>query len=333
MLERAKAIIRQEAAALESLSNRIDENICLLADHIFSSTGIVVVCGIGKSRLVGEKISAILTSTGTRSITLDPVDALHGDLGRVRTGDVILALSNSGETAELLQLTRAVRQLSVIVAVITGRAGSSLAEAADVVLDIGLMQEACALGLAPTTSTMAMAAVGDALALILQERRGFTRQDFARLHPGGSLGRTLMQVRDLMWPLEAIPIFRPDTPLSMALSSMCRAPRKLGVGVVMGEQRKVVGILAGEFIGRLVEHGASPDLSDPVEWHMQRPFTTVSRHASLDQAVQLFREHEIELMPVHDEQEKFVGLISRHEVLKHPDDAPLNEQLRNRVQI
>ncbi|RWI34657.1 MAG: KpsF/GutQ family sugar-phosphate isomerase [Mesorhizobium sp.] len=316
MLERARAIIRQEAAALESLSNRIDENICLLADHIFSSTGIVVVCGIGKSRLVGEKISAILTSTGTRSITLDPVDALHGDLGRVRAGDVILALSNSGETAELLQLIRAVRQFSVIVAAITGRASSSLAKAADVVLDIGLMQEACALGLAPTTSTMAMAAMGDALALILQERRGFTRQHFARLHPGGSLGRGLMQIRHLMWPLEAIPVFRPDTPLSLALSSMCRAPRKLGVGVVIGEQGKVVGILGGEFIGRLVEHGASPDLSDPVERHMKRPFATVSWHASLDRAAQLFREHEIELMPVHDEQEEFVGLISRQDVLK-----------------
>lgn len=316
MLERARAIIRQEAAALESLSNRIDENICLLADHIFSSMGIVVVCGIGKSRLVGEKIAAILTSTGTRSITLDPVDALHGDLGRVRAGDVILALSNSGETAELLQLIRAVRQFSVIVAAITGRASSSLAEAADVVLDIGLMQEACALGLAPTTSTMAMAAMGDALALILQERRGFTRQDFARLHPGGSLGRELMQVRDLMWPLEAIPVFRPDTPLSAALSSMCRAPRKLGVGAVIGEQRRVVGILSWEFIGRLVEHGASPDLNDPVERHMQRPFATVSGHASLDRAAQLFREHEIELMPVHDDREEFVGLISRQDVLK-----------------
>ncbi|MES0057223.1 SIS domain-containing protein [Mesorhizobium sp. M0078] len=191
MLERARAIIRQEAAALESLSNSLDESICMLAASILSSTGIVVVCGIGKSRLVGEKISASLASTGTRSITLDPVDALHGDLGRVRAGDVILALSNSGETAELLQFIRAVRHLRVIVAAITGRACSSLAQAADVVLDIGLTQEACALGLAPTTSTTAMGAMGDALALILQEQRGFTRQDFARLHPSGSLGREL----------------------------------------------------------------------------------------------------------------------------------------------
>ncbi|MER8563490.1 KpsF/GutQ family sugar-phosphate isomerase [Mesorhizobium sp. M0578] len=314
MLERAKAIIRKEAAALEALSNRIDEHICVLADYILRSTGTVVVCGIGKSRLVGEKISAILASTGTRSITLNPVDALHGDLGRVRAGDVILALSNSGETAELMQLIRAVRQLPVILAAITGRATSSLAQAADVVIDIGSMQEAGALGLAPTTSTIVMAATGDALALILKERRGFTREDFARLHPGGSLGRELTRVRDLMWPLELIPVLPPDTPLSLALLSMCRASRKSGVAAVIGEGCKVVGILTGESIGRL-EGGAIPDLNDPVERHMQQLFTAISGDAPLDKVAQLFRQHEIELMPVHDDQDRFAGLISRHDVL------------------
>lgn len=316
MLERAKAIIRQEAAALERLSNRIDENICTLADYVLSSKGIVVVCGIGKSRLVGARISAILASTGTRSITLDPVDALHGDLGRVSAGDVILALSNSGETAELIELIRAVRQVPVTVAAITGLASSSLAQAADVVLDIGPMQEACALGLTPTTSTAAMTATGDALALILQERRGFTRQDFARLHPGGSLGRKLMRVRDLMWPFEAIPVFRPDTPLLMVLLSMCRASRKSGVAAVVDERFKIVGILIGESIGLLVERGATPDLNEPVERHMQPPLTTISEHAFLDQAVQLFRQHEMELMLVLDDRESVVGVISRHDVVK-----------------
>ncbi|RWM24716.1 MAG: KpsF/GutQ family sugar-phosphate isomerase [Mesorhizobium sp.] len=315
MLERARAIIRHEAAALETLSNRIDEHICTLSDHILSSTGTVVVCGVGKSRLVGERISAILTSTGTRSITLDPVDGLHGDLGRVCAGDVILALSNSGKTAELLQLVRAVRQIPVMVAAITGRATSPLAQAADMVLDIGPMREACALGLAPTTSMTAMAAMGDALALVLQERRGFTREDFAHLHPGGSLGRELMRVRDLMWPLESMPVVRPNTSLSLALLSMCRAPQKLGVAVVVGERCKVTGILIGESIGRLVERGAIPDLDDPVERHMQQP-ASISWDAFVNQAEQLFRQHEIELMAVHDDQDKFVGLICRQEFLK-----------------
>ncbi|MER8950494.1 KpsF/GutQ family sugar-phosphate isomerase [Mesorhizobium sp. M0809] len=316
MLERARAVIRQEAAALETLASRIDQHICTLAGYILSSNGIVSVCGIGKSRLVGEKISATLASTGTRSITLDPVDALHGDLGRVHAGDVILALSNSGETAELMQLIRAVRQLPVIVAVMTGCATSSLAQAADVVLDIGPIQEACGLGLAPTTSTTAMAAMGDALALILQERRGFTRHDFARLHPGGNLGRELMRVRDVMSPLESIPVLRPDAPLSFALLSMCCASRKLGIAAIVDEQSKVVGILTAESIGRLVERDATLDLNDPVEQHMQQSLTTISEHLLLDQAAQLFRQHGIELMAVHDDQENLVGLISRQDVHK-----------------
>lgn len=320
MLERARAVIRQEAAALQALANRIDERICVLADYILSSTGIVVVCGVGKSRLVGEKISATLASTGTRSITLDPVDALHGDLGRVGPGDVILALSNSGETAELKQLARAVRHLPVILSTITGHATSSLARTADVVLDIGQAPEACALGLAPTTSTTAMVAVGDALALVLQEQRGFSREDFARLHPGGSLGRQLMRVRDVMRPLEVIPVFRQDAPLSLVLLSICSGDsRQLGAAAIIGDRRNVMGILHREDIGRLVERDATPDLNDPVERHIRPGLTTISWHASLDEALRLLRQHDIELMPVHDDLERLVGLVCRKDVVS--DDS------------
>ncbi|TIP18394.1 MAG: KpsF/GutQ family sugar-phosphate isomerase [Mesorhizobium sp.] len=316
MLDRARTILRQEAAALEDLSNRIDQRICKLANYILTLSGVVIVCGIGKSRLVGEKISATLASTGTRSITLDPVDALHGDLGRVRPGDLILALSNSGETAEIMQLTCAVRQLPVIVALVTGRASSPLARAADVVLDIGSIEEACALGLAPTTSTTAMLALGDALALLVQERRGFSRHDFARLHPGGSLGRGMMRVREVMWPLESIPVLRPNTPLSIALLSICGASRRTGVAAIVGDRGKVTGLLTGEAIGRLVESGAAHDLSDPVERHMLHPTTWISGQASLDEAVQLFHRDGIDPVPVYDEQESFIGLIFRQDVVR-----------------
>ncbi|KUM24051.1 hypothetical protein AU467_31630 [Mesorhizobium loti] len=314
MLERTRAIIRQEAAALETLSDRVDERICTLANHILSSNGIVVVCGIGKSRLVGEKISATLAATGTRSITLDPVDALHGDLGRVSMGDVILALSNSGEAAELMLFIRAVRQFPVIIAAITGRATSSLALSANVVLDIGPMEEACALGLVPTTSTTAMAAMGDALALVVQERRGFKREDFARLHPGGNLGRKLMRVRDLMLPLEAIPLFRPDTPLSLVLLSMCRTCRRFGGAAVIGERCKIIGIFLAESLGQQVERGVLLDFNEPVERYMQPPLAAISEHALLDEAARYFHQLEIELVPVHDDQDKFIGLISRQDV-------------------
>lgn len=316
MLDRARAILRHEAAALEALSNRIDQSICKLANCILTSPGVVVVCGIGKSRLVGKKISATLASTGTRSITLDPVDALHGDLGRVRPGDLILALSNSGETAEIMQLICAARQLSVIVALITGRASSPLAQAADVILDIGPIEEACALGLAPTTSTTAMLAVGDALALLAQERRGFSRHDFARLHPAGSLGRGLLTVREVMWPLDSIPILRPNTPLSIALLSICGAPRRTGVAAIVGDSGRVIGLLTGEAISRLVESAAAPDLSDPVERHMLHPTAWIPGNASLDEAVQLFHRYGIDLVPVYDEQESFIGLIFRQDVLR-----------------
>jgi arabinose-5-phosphate isomerase len=189
MLKRARQVVRLEAQALHHLARRLDGRICTVADRILRAEGIVVVTGVGKSRLVGEKISATLASTGTRSITLDATDALHGDLGRLRQGDLLLCISNSGETEELKRLAAAARSFGVTIVAITGNAASSLAGLSDLVLDIGPMPEACPLGLAPTTTTTAQMALGDALAMVLLERRGFTREDFARWHPAGTLGR------------------------------------------------------------------------------------------------------------------------------------------------
>ncbi|MER8473683.1 SIS domain-containing protein [Mesorhizobium sp. M1328] len=191
MLERARDAILQEAKTLMTVAARLDEQICLLADYIVSSSALVVVSGVGKSGLVGEKISATLVSTGTRSIALDPLDALHGSLGRVCSGDVFLALSKSGQTDELIQMVRAFKTLPIRIALITANGSSALAEMAHHVLDMGPVEEVGILRLAPTASTTAMMAIGDALAVILEERRGFTRNDFARVHPGGNLGRVL----------------------------------------------------------------------------------------------------------------------------------------------
>ena len=315
MLDRAREVIRDEAAALDALSARLNEQICVLADLILSSPGIVVVSGVGKSRLVGEKISATLASTGTRSIALDPLDALHGDLGRVGPGDIFLGLSNSGETRELKDLVRAVKTLPIAVAVMTGRATSSLALAADVVLDIGATQEACSLGLAPTTSTTVMMALGDALALILHEKRGFTRADFARVHPGGSLGKELMRVSDLMWPLESIPVLSPDTPLAQALVAMCRPSRVSGVAVVLGGRAALVGILTGTSIEDAFRRGEAPSLAERVDAHMQSPRGAVRDDASAQEAARAFRNHSEDMLPVEDRAGRFVGLLSRREVL------------------
>jgi arabinose-5-phosphate isomerase len=292
----------------------LTDRICVLADHILSSSGTVVVAGVGKSRIVGEKISATLASTGTRSIALDPLDALHGSLGRVSPGDVFLGLSNSGETAELKQLVRAISVQPILVAVMTGCATSSLAASADIVLDIGNVGEACSLGLAPTTSTTAMMALGDALAMILLERRGFTRQDFARLHPGGSLGRELMRVRDIMWPLEIIPVICPDTTLAHALVAMCRFNRS-GVAAVLDSRARLVGLLSHETIERALDGDEKLSLTEGVKAHMRSPQNAIRDDAPMHEAGRMFRSHSDDVMPVEDAAARFVGLLSRREVL------------------
>jgi arabinose-5-phosphate isomerase len=315
MLDDARAVIRREAVALDALSGRLNDQICVLADHILSSPGAVVVSGVGKSRIVGEKISATLASTGTRSIVLDPLDAVHGSLGRIAPGDVFLGLSNSGETAELKQLVRAVQVQPVVVAVMTGCATSSLAAAADIVLDIGNMQEACTLGFVPTTSTTAMMALGDALAVILLERRGFTRQDFARLHPGGSLGKELMRVRDLMWALESIPVLSPDTTLAQALIAMCRATRCSGVAVVLDARAKLVGILTSERIEHALGRDEKLNLAERVDTHMQSPRATIHGDAPVHDAVRVFRDRGGDILAVEDSAACFIGVLSRKELL------------------
>jgi arabinose-5-phosphate isomerase len=191
MLEFAKAVLQQEAAALTQLSDRLGDTFCEAVSCILSSTGAVVISGVGKSLLVGTKISATLASTGTPSIVIHPTDAMHGDLGRLRGQDVLFALSHSGETAEISDLVDCALPLGVPIVLMTSNAKSSIARRAHIVLDVGEMREACPWGLTPTTSTTAMMALGDALALTLVGLRGFTRENFARLHPAGALGQQL----------------------------------------------------------------------------------------------------------------------------------------------
>lgn len=196
MLEHAKSFIRIEATALTELAERLTNELCDAASEILDVRGKVVISGVGKSQLIGEKISATLASTGTPSHTLDPTDAMHGDLGRIGSDDILIALSNSGETLELMHVVNSAKCIPVKVISITGNAKSTLANLSDVVLDIGKVEEACPLGLAPTTSTTVMMALGDALALVLLEQRGFTHEDFARLHPAGALGKKLQRSKN-----------------------------------------------------------------------------------------------------------------------------------------
>jgi len=197
-LRYAREIIHMESRALDAVAARLDHSFCQAVDLVYRCPGSVIVSGMGKAGLVGQKIAATLASTGSRSHFLHPAEAIHGDLGRIHRDDVLLMLSQSGQTEEVVRLLPSIAQTGASLVAITGQPRSNLARAANVTVDLGPLQEACSLGLAPSTSTTAMLAVGDALALVVSRMRGFSREDFARFHPGGSLGRQLAHVEDYM---------------------------------------------------------------------------------------------------------------------------------------
>src|SRR4051794_30707964 len=207
-VEYARGVLRAEAQAIEQLCGRIDGAFSDAVERILACSGRVVVTGMGKPGFIAQKISATFASTGTPSLYLHPAEALHGDLGRLVPGDLVLALSNSGETDEIVRLLPALRRLGAPIIALTGGSRSALAEAADIVLEIGPVPEACPLGLAPTASTVALLALGDALAMAVQQKRGFSPEQFASLHPGGALGRQLLRVREVMRTGERNPTVR-----------------------------------------------------------------------------------------------------------------------------
>lgn len=250
-LEKAKRVLDIEIFELQRLRDRLDEEFSRavqLIKEAVDARGKVVVFGIGKSGHIGSKIAATLTSTGSPAIVLDSANALHGDLGMVADGDVVLALSASGETDELLRVLPAIARFQVKIIALCGDAKSTLAQNAHVFLDVNVEQEACPLNLAPTSSTTAMLALGDALAMVLLEARGFQKADFAKFHPGGLVGRSLLlRVHQIMRPREAMALVRPDTTVREVLSAMTAV--RTGAAVVAGEDRQLLGIFThGDFV-------------------------------------------------------------------------------------
>jgi len=238
-IARAARVLAVEASAIEGLRKKVDAHFGKAVDLLKAAKGKIVVTGMGKSGLIARKIASTMASTGTPAFFLHSADGIHGDLGMVRRGDVVIALSNSGETEEIVRLLPVFQRMGLPVIALTGKPDSTLGRYADVVLDVGVPEEACPMGLAPTASTTAALAMGDALAVVLFEEKGFSEEDFARLHPGGALGRRLQTVADLMHTGDAIPMVAPETPLKDALFVI--SAKRLGVtGVVDGE-----GNLAG----------------------------------------------------------------------------------------
>lgn len=310
-LESAKKFLSIEAEAISGLISRLDASFVHAVDLIAGCKGHLVVTGIGKSGLIAQKISATLASTGTPSIFLHPAEAVHGDLGRLVSGDVVIALSYSGETAEILLLLETIKRLGVPLIAMSGDRQSTLAEASDVALDVSIKKEACPLGLAPTASTTAMLALGDALALAVLERHGFTEDDFAALHPAGGLGRKLMRVENVMHAGEAIPKVSSSTRMSDVIYQISK--KGLGMTTVVDEKEKLVGIITDGDLRRLLEHGDSI-LSKTAHEAMHGDPLTIHRREFATRALNIMEQKKITSLIVVDDRGVVEGVVHLHDL-------------------
>jgi arabinose-5-phosphate isomerase len=316
--ERVLALAHQtfdiEAAALQGLKRRQGEAFVDAVRVMLASAGRVVVMGMGKSGHVGRKIAATLASTGTPALFVHPAEASHGDLGMVTAGDIVLAISNSGESDELAAIVPAIKRLSVTLIAMTGRAESTLAQHADIVLSSAVDQEACPLNLAPTASTTAQMALGDALAVALLDARGFREEDFARSHPGGALGRKLLtHVRDVMRSGDAVPCVAPDTGLVDTMREMTR--KGLGATAVGDAQGRVLGIFTDGDLRRLIEAGR--DLRELRAADVMHPGPKTVRADSLAvEAADLMEQHRITSVLVVDAAGVLVGALNSNDLMR-----------------
>ena len=315
---RALALARRtfeiEARALQGLAARQGEAFAQAVQTMLQCRGRTVVMGMGKSGHVGRKIAATLSSTGTPALFVHPAEALHGDLGMVAPGDVVLALSNSGESDELAAVLPALRRLGVVLVAMTGRSGSTLARHADLVLDSGVEQEACPMNLAPTASTTAQMALGDALAVALLDARGFGEHDFARSHPGGSLGRRLLvHVRDLMRTGVAVPAVTPETALPQVLREM--SAKGLGFTAVVDAQRRPLGIFTDGDLRRLIERGAELLALDAAAVMRARPRVVRDDALAVD-AAGLMEQYRITSLIVVDAEDVVVGALNSNDLMR-----------------
>ena len=313
-LDYARSVVRNEAEAIAALESRLNGEFSRAVELVLECRGRVVVTGMGKPGFIAQKISATFASTGTPSLYLHPAEALHGDLGRLGAGDLVLALSNSGETDEVVRLLPALKRLETPIVALTSDKRSQLARAADVILEIAPIPEACPLGLAPTTSTIALLALGDALAMTVLEQRGFSAEQFAQLHPGGQLGKRLLRVRELMRSGRANPIVRADAPLREAVAVMTRTEGRPGATSVVDEQGKLTGIFTDGDLRRLVEAG-QVDFDRPVSSAMGHGPRTIDPDELVSTAVELLRARQIDQVPVVDEMGRPVGLLDVQDLL------------------
>ena len=311
-IARAKEVLKTEAESILQLIGKVGDSFARAVDIIYRSKGRVIITGIGKSGLIGKKIAATLTSTGTQAIFLHPVEGIHGDMGIVTKDDVIIAISNSGETSEMNLIISAVREIGTPVIALTGNLSSTLSRFSDVAIDVGVEREACPFGLAPTSSTTAAMAMGDALAVALIEKMNFQESDFYRFHPGGNLGMRLRaKVRDVMIR-EHIPLVFSGAPAAGAIEEMDE--KNKGFVLVTSRVNELVGILTDGDLRRMLRKGIDFK-TKKIDELMTRSPKTIEENSSLAETIEFMQRDEITTLAVVDEKKKLKGYMHLHDIL------------------
>ncbi len=310
----AQSILTTEASAILDMAKRIDNNFNLAIEKLLACRGKVVVIGIGKSGHIANKIAATLASTGTSAFFVHPAELRHGDFGMLTSNDLAIILSSSGETSEIKLILEPLKRLGVIIIALTGNFNSSLAKCADVVVDVGVSKEACPFNLAPTSSTTATLAMGDALALVLMKEKDFTAEDFVKSHPGGSLGRQLLTVKDVMRHGQAIPVIAPNSTYSEILAEI--NAKKLGFTLVCDEDQKLLGIITdGDLRRTLTSHGQSFFSLKAYEFMTTQP-KTIKESALAQEALKIMETYTISDLLILNDLGQPKGVIDLKDLLK-----------------
>jgi arabinose-5-phosphate isomerase len=318
-LEYAREVIRAEAAALQCVAGRLDASFDRAIELVLPITlhgrGRLAITGTGKSADVGLKLSGTLNSTGTRAYVLDATKAMHGDLGMLHPDDVALVLSHSGESEEIVRLLRPLRELSRALVALTGNAGSTLARKADVALVYGPLEEVCPLGLAPSASTTAMLAIGDAMAFVLSRQRDFSHEDFARYHPAGSLGRKLLKVEAVMRQGSELRTASATETVRNVFASARRQGRRTGAVMLLDESGRLTGLFTDSDLARLIESRRDDALDRPIALVMTHQPRTLPVGARVGEALELLQRHKISEIPIIDPSGRPVGLLDVTDVI------------------
>lgn len=314
IIDSAKRVLKIESEAVAAMIDRIDGNFVRVVEELIACQGRVVVTGMGKSGLIGKKIAATLASTGKPAFFLHPAEGVHGDLGMVCRGDLVIAISNSGETQEIIRILPVLKRLNIILISLVGNHRSTLARNSDLFIDISVKEEACSMGLIPTASTTAALAMGDALAIALLEKKGFKEEDFASFHPGGSLGkRLLMKVEDVMHKGDKIPVVSEDTLMKDAIYEI--SSKKLGVTIVKDKDDRVLGIITDGDLRRLLVKEVDI-LHKRAGEVMTRHPKSIDRDSLAAKAVGVMESHKITSLVVADKKGKIEGIVHLHDLLE-----------------